>query len=357
MNHKLTQVLILLFLISCQEPEILLPDGFIDESFWVSVEGAHLYTSARGNATTGAIIIHVHGGPALGSHSYYYERSLSYKAMEEEAIVVYYDQRGIGLSTGNFSKDKYSIEQFVVDLDQVVDVVSLKYGKDKNIFLFGRSWGGKLTTHYLLDDQKQAKITGWISTNGAHDIPLIRSTGKQLLIDVAEEQISLDNSIEEWKRIKDFAENFNPNDASAHNQSDYGIHAYEGMNLLKKDYQIQEQNEVTWLSGDEKYRNTALVPNETIWNDLQDIAGIIYNQLLTISIQDQVHLIKLPILMTYGEYDLICPPKMGKMIFDLTSTPTAHKQFIIYKKIGHSSIDAPDRYVEHFKEFINKYNL
>lgn len=356
MNNRLILTLIILALTSCKEPELPLPSGYIDESFWVEIEGAQLYTSARGNAKTGAVIIHVHGGPALGSHKFYYERPLSYRTMEEEGIVVYYDQRGLGLSTGNFDTDKYSLEQFIRDLDQVVDVISLKYGTDKRIFLFGRSWGGKLTTNYLLNNSRQAKITGWISTNGSHDLPLIRNIGKQMLMDVADEQISSGHSVDQWVKIKNFAEDFDPSDASEQNQSDYGTNAYEGMELLKKDGQILERNELTWLSGNDKYQNTALVPNEIAWNNLQGIAGKIYNQLLTESVLDQLHKIQIPILMIYGEYDLICPPKMGRKVFDLAGTSKKDKRFAIYKNIGHGSLKAPDLYSKDFCAFITKYN-
>jgi len=356
MKNGLILSLLLLSVFSCHKPEFYIPEGYIDETFWVENNGAHLYTSARGNATTDAIIIHVHGGPALGSHEFYYVRPLSYRAMEEEGIVIYYDQRGIGLSTGNFGKDKYTVEQFIDDLDQVVDVVRLKYGTDKNIFLFGRSWGGKLTINYLVDEARQAKITGWISTNGAHDVPLIRSTGKQLLMDVANEQIDLGHSVNSWKKIREFAENFDPSDASENNQSDYGTHAYKGMELLKDDGQIMERNEATWLSGDEKYKNTALVPNEITWNDFQNIGGKIYNQLLTESVLHLVDQIEIPVLMIYGEYDLICTPQMGQIVFDKIGTPTEDKIFIVYENIGHGSISAPDRFSEDFQTFITQYN-
>ncbi|WP_020528675.1 alpha/beta fold hydrolase [Flexithrix dorotheae] len=355
MKNSIFILLISILLSNCREPELSLPENFIDESFWVEIDGAHLFTSARGNMSTDLVIINVHGGPALGAHHYYYERPIAYKAMEEAGIVVYYDQRGVGLSTGSFGKEKYTMEQFTIDLDQVVDVVRLKFGKNNKIFLFGRSWGGKLTTNYLLDPKKQEKITGWISTNGAHDLPLMRGKGKTMLLDVANEQISKGNSPNDWKTIIEFAQQFNPNDTTARNHNDFGTKAYEGMEILKRDNQIIEIDESTWLSKNELYHNTAMSGTEIAWNDMQDVAGKIYEKLYTESSMDRLHNIKVPTLFIFGEYDLICPPEMGKEVFDQLGTPEEDKKMLIYEKIGHLSLNAPNRYIRDFEAFISKY--
>ena len=349
-------ILMIGLLSNCKSPELSLPNDFVDESFWVKVDKAHLYTSARGNASDdGVIIIHVHGGPAEGAHGFYFNRPLSYKAMEEEGIVVYYDQRGLGLSTGNFSKDSYTVEQSVKDLDMVVDVARHKFGLEKPVFLFGRSWGGTLTLRYLLNTNLQQKITGWICSNGATDLPLIKFASKELLIEVANEQIGMGNSVGKWEELKSFATNFNPVNASNDAFSDLTIKAVEGMEQLKSDGLIVENNTNTWLSDGEINKHTAYSYTEIFWNDIQGIPDEIYIPLLDISVADQVHRIELPTLIVWGEYDLLVPKQLGVTLFEAISTPVEDKYFHVYENIGHNSMTAPHRYTNHFKTFVNQY--
>jgi proline iminopeptidase len=84
-------------------------------------------------------LIVVHGGPGGD-----YASLLSLKALADEYHVLFYDQRGSGLSPREEHPDP-SIEAFVRDLDQWVD----RHGSGSQVRLIGHSWGAMIVTAYL----------------------------------------------------------------------------------------------------------------------------------------------------------------------------------------------------------------
>jgi pimeloyl-ACP methyl ester carboxylesterase len=68
--------------------------------------------------------------------------------LEKSYIVVYWDQRGAGKSFDPATPtSSMTVEQFVADLDQLVDYVCKRVGKQK-VTLLGHSWGSQLGCLY-----------------------------------------------------------------------------------------------------------------------------------------------------------------------------------------------------------------
>ncbi len=85
------------------------------------------------------VVIVVHGGPGWD-----YRSLLPLKALSNEFFVVFYDQRGSGLSP-RVDTSEISLESALADLDAIVD----KYSRDRSVRLIGHSWGAMLVTAYL----------------------------------------------------------------------------------------------------------------------------------------------------------------------------------------------------------------
>jgi proline-specific peptidase len=102
----------------------------------IDVGDAELYVEEEG---AGVPIIVINGGPG-GTHHYFhpwFSRASGY------ARVIYYDQRGTGLSDFEPGPDGYSVEQAVADLD----AIRVALGVDKWV-LVGYSYGGFLAQYY-----------------------------------------------------------------------------------------------------------------------------------------------------------------------------------------------------------------
>ncbi|MCP4149757.1 MAG: alpha/beta hydrolase, partial [bacterium] len=98
----------------------------------IDVGGAALYVEEEGN---GKPIVLINGGPG-GTHHYFHPW---FSRLKDKARVIYYDQRGCGLSDFEPGKDGYSVVQAVADLEAIRKAKKI----DKWVVL-GYSYGGFL---------------------------------------------------------------------------------------------------------------------------------------------------------------------------------------------------------------------
>ena len=84
-------------------------------------------------------VIALHGGPGND-----YRYILPLKGLAENYFVVFYDQRGTGLSP-RVSADEFTLENMIQDLDDIIN----HYAGDRKVNLVGHSWGGMLASGYL----------------------------------------------------------------------------------------------------------------------------------------------------------------------------------------------------------------
>lgn len=85
------------------------------------------------------VVVVVHGGPG-GDYGYL----LNLHQLEDEYFVVFYDQRGAGLSP-RVDASELSLDSSIEDLHRIVT----HYGQDKPVSLIGHSWGAMLVGGYL----------------------------------------------------------------------------------------------------------------------------------------------------------------------------------------------------------------
>ena len=78
----------------------------------IDVGDASLYVEEEG---VGIPLILINGGPG-GTHHYFHPW---FSRAKEYARIIYYDQRGTGLSDFTPGEDGYSVEQAVADLDSI----------------------------------------------------------------------------------------------------------------------------------------------------------------------------------------------------------------------------------------------
>ena len=102
------------------------------------INGYKYHSEIFGNADSTAIIA-VHGGPGQG-----YEYMKCLKELSNEYRVIFYDQRGAGLSP-RVDKKYLTIEQNLDDLHSIVE----HFSNGKKVKLIGHSWGAQLVAGYL----------------------------------------------------------------------------------------------------------------------------------------------------------------------------------------------------------------
>ena len=119
--------------------------GSIAEVNYLELGGVDLWMMIRGENVTNPPLILLHGGPGFTEMRLFRHFNAP---LEKFFTVVNWDQRGAGKSFDrNIPKSSMTVEQFVADLDELVDTVRKRLGKGK-VTIYGHSWGSALGVLY-----------------------------------------------------------------------------------------------------------------------------------------------------------------------------------------------------------------
>jgi pimeloyl-ACP methyl ester carboxylesterase len=139
--------------------------GSIAEIARVKLGGLEQWTMIRGADVTNPLLVMLHGGPGFPETGFV--RHFNH-ALEEQFTVVYWEQRGAGKSfSSQTPRETMTIERFVNDLDELLDHLCRKLGKDKAV-IFGHSWGSALGTLYAA--RFPQKVLAYVGTGQIGDL-------------------------------------------------------------------------------------------------------------------------------------------------------------------------------------------
>jgi pimeloyl-ACP methyl ester carboxylesterase len=109
----------------------------------VEINGIKQWILIRGTNASNPVLLYLHGGPG---HSAIPFAHVATEKLVDKMTVVYWDQRGAGLSYDERIPVKtMNINQFIDDTKKVTDYLKDKFHQDK-IYLLGHSWGSSLGT-------------------------------------------------------------------------------------------------------------------------------------------------------------------------------------------------------------------
>ena len=112
-----------------------------EEAGTLDIDGAEIFYRSLGS---GPPVIVLHGGPSIG-HGYLLSGLVP---LASDHRVIFFDQRGIGLSTGAADSTRLTVSRF---LDDIEAVRSALVGDEEPVHLVGHSWGAALALSYAID--------------------------------------------------------------------------------------------------------------------------------------------------------------------------------------------------------------
>lgn len=314
-----------------------------DDVIVIRNEGGDMPAYVYGNKDSKCFILLLHGGPGGSGLEY---RSGSYvPPLEEEYAMVYWDQRGQGMAHGHYASSTVTVDLMIEDLHKLILALKHNYGQDISIFLMGHSWGGLLGTGYVVTNDYQNQLKGWIEVSGAHDYPKNDIELVKMFIEIGTEEINTGSSYStEWQEIIDYAQGLDTNNISynesvqlnqfAHKAEGYIAAVNEGDYSNSYTYQVDEFTSM--LSGN--------ITNQTL-ND---------NGLNSATYTNDLYKITIPSLILWGKYDFVVPPSLGYEAMQLISS--TEKELVIFENSGHSPMDTEsEAFVTAVKTFVNKH--
>ena len=138
-----------IFTASCEkhdmdEPGLLVPKTVDQDANLpsIKVNGTLLHSEAFGNPDDPILLV-LHGGPGGD-----YRGLLNCKDFVDDGYyVVFYDQRGSGLSQRHDDEEIYTVPNYMDDLDAVIK--HYRGDEDQQLIILGHSWGGMLGAGYI----------------------------------------------------------------------------------------------------------------------------------------------------------------------------------------------------------------
>lgn len=289
-------------------------DVEIEEGF-ITVLGLKLYYKKYAPSDVREILLTLHGGPGM-SHDYLSPISdLSARGIE----VIFYDQFGCGRSDELEDKGKFTIEYATEE----VEAVRSKLCPYKNIFLLGSSYGGSLALSYAVKYQRNLK--GLIISGGMASWPLAAKE-MNLLVDKLPANVS--STIRKNSSVQDYT---NPEYLKAVSEF-YRRHLIR-MEPIPKDVQISldyadQRNVYRIMNGPNEFTVTGTIKDWDITNKISEI--------------------KIPTLVTVGEYDEITP-----LVSNEIHKRIENSELRIFESCSHLTMwEDREKYNETISEFI-----
>jgi len=140
--------------------------GSIAEINYMRLGGLDQWVMIRGESLANPPLVLLHGGPGFSEM-----RSFRHfnAPLEKSFTVVNWDQRGTGKSFDRrIPKSSMTVEQFIADLDDLVDAVRKRLGKNK-VAIFGHSWGSALGVLYAA--RFPEKVAAYVGSGQIGDWP------------------------------------------------------------------------------------------------------------------------------------------------------------------------------------------
>jgi pimeloyl-ACP methyl ester carboxylesterase len=321
----LSAIWLTLFFTSCQK-EVITIGKDVSETFYVDNDGASMRVLVEGNTSSGVLLLFVHGGPGAGS--YIYDTDYIRKNIGGRYAIAYWDERNAGGSQGSSNRKNLTLEQMTDDLKKVIQVIKARYGQDFSIFILGHSFGGLLTSSFMVTGDNQTMVKGWIFADASHNYPLNDSLTRQMLLTTGEQQIALNQNRTQWEEIVAYC---NAHTGNFSYEESEQLESYAGEAETYFDEVIEFDIKKLIRENAVRYKWPL---SSMLMNYLYSAAADFNRDLFTDEFSSTLGRVMVPVLLLYGQYDFICPRSLGDDFYNRIGS--ADKKMVISPISGHS---------------------
>ena len=276
-----------------------------------------LYVEEEGR---GMPLVLINGGPG-GTHHYFHPW---FSRARKWARVVYYDQRGTGLSDFIPGEKGYSVEQAVIDLDAVRQALNI----DRWVVL-GYSYGGFLAQYYALNYPE--RTAGLVLLNASPGMAVDRADDRIREFLTDKERARLREIREETTRLRE-ENNWDRNKTME-------VLIYN--NILNGDWKLQHYHRPT----PERAAQMALYE----WVNDSGFNGIVGSSMNRIDLTGAFEDCPIPTLICEGAWDMTWNPQKAGIMH--RNHPGS--SLVMFADSAHQLFeDEPDKFFGELKEFV-----
>ncbi len=299
----------------------------------VEIGGMQQWIMANGKSSDLPVLLWLHGGPGAAQMpvARYFNHHL-----EEDFIVVHWDQRGAGKSNPrDFDESTMTVEQYIADVHHMTQFLKKKFCREK-IYLLGHSWGsqlGMLATKRYPDDYLAYIGTGQV----VHHYKAHRKAFRELKTRIKKENHTKDLEKLEALQPPPYI-----------NHSDY----ISFIKLLDR-YQMNMNINMGKMARVALF-SEAYSPGDLIrWlRGASRGSGPMWDESQGWDILKRTPNIEIPCYFISGENDFNTPAILVEQMLQQPQAPAHHKHFII-PGAGHAPfLSKPEKFASIMKEII-----
>ena len=307
-------------------------DVLIDTEFMVPSGEAELYLRVRGDDGSNPVLLYLHGGPGEMNGPLLFQ-AYAGPELEKQFVVAYLHQRHTCMSP-EAPLNTLTVNQFVEDVDAVVEFLKNEFNQDK-ILLLGHSFGGALGYLYLLEHEEN--IVKFVSVGGSFSTASIETNGYETVMNLAVEAEN-QAAVNQLKAVGP-----PPYDTL----QDGMVWRMLAMSILAERNEGLDKN----LDMSTVISVTGIEGMDMGWQKkFMDVAGMMWTELKTIDLVDDVKNIKTPMLLIVGAQDIMVPFSILEEGFANYGGP---KEYVILENSNHMMfVDEPGLFTSKVIEFL-----
>lgn len=299
--------------------------GSIAEVAYRRLGGLDQWVMIRGEKVANPPLILLHGGPGFSETAFfrYFNAPL-----ERDFTVVYWDQRGAGKSYDpSIPRASMTVEQFISDLDNLVDVVRERLAKPK-VAIFGHSWGSVLGALYA--GRFPEKVLAYIGSGQIGDWRSAESGSYHWALAEARRRGN--------RRALRKLEALGP--------PPYSADAVFTERTLVSRFEGQMRPQAMWKIGRailaEQESSILELPHG--WRGFRFSMDAMWPQVSRLNLLELSPALAIPVFFLIGRHDHFVPPENSVAYFDALTAPS--KEIVWFEHSGH----------EPFVDEANKFN-
>ena len=307
-----------------REPKGEIVPNSIAEINYLRLGGLDQWVMIRGESLANPPLILLHGGP--GSSETHFFRYFN-APLEKAFTVVYWDQRGSGKSfDSDIPRSSMTVEQFITDLDELVEAVCKRVGK-KKVVIFGHSWGSVLGVLYAA--RFPQKVAAYVGSGQLGDWPASEAATYAYTLKTAQ-RLNNRKALKELHAI-------GPPPHIAKNLWTQRI----WLNRLDGELGVQAM----WDIGRIFFGvpETSIFELPKLMNAFQVSLDAMWAEVSAINLIETVPVLQMPVFFFLGRHDHWVPPEISMAYFDTLTAPS--KKLVWFEESGHQPfVDEPAKF-------------
>jgi pimeloyl-ACP methyl ester carboxylesterase len=269
-------------------------------------------------------LIVLHGGPGMSEMGFFRRYNAP---LERYFTVVHWDQRGTGKSFDrDIARSSMTLDQFVADLDELVDLVRRRFGKEKVVIL-GHSWGSALGAIYAA--RFPAKVAVYVGAAQIGDA-------------AAGESLSYSYGLAEAERRHD--------ERALKKLRAIGPPPYPAKSLFIERAVLNKLDGQAGLGTMWKVARALFGRPESSILDLPNLVkgfgftlDAMWAEVSTLNLLKLVPALRMPVVILVGRGDHWVPPETSVAFFDALAAPS--KELVWFEHSGHEAfVDEPEKF-------------